>query len=56
MAAPQVSNLAAKLLAVSPRLTPLELVDLIKRGAGPSTEDPKILLINPRRSMELARR
>lgn len=56
MAAPQVSNLAAKLLAVSPRLTPLELVDLIKQGAGPSTEDPKILLINPRRSIELARR
>jgi DNA-binding NarL/FixJ family response regulator len=42
MAAPQVANLAAKLLALNPRLTPTQLIRLIARGAEPSAEDPKI--------------
>lgn len=56
MAAPQVANLAAKLLAVRPALTPTALVPLIRRGSQPSDDDPKLLMINPRRSIALARR
>ncbi len=56
MAAPQVANLAAKLLAVNPRLTPTDLIRLIAAGAEPSPEDPKVRLINPRKSLGLARR
>lgn len=56
MASPQVANLAAKLLAVRPALTPGALIRLIGRGSEPSAEDPKIRLINPRRSTALARR
>jgi subtilisin family serine protease len=52
MSAPQVSNLAAKLLTLSPRLKIAELVELIKKGADKS-EDGRILLINPRRSVQL---
>ena len=56
MASPQVANLAAKLLAVNPRLTATDVIRLISEGSEPSTEDPKIRLINPRKSLELARR
>jgi hypothetical protein len=55
MAAPQVANLAAKLLALNPRLTPTALIQLIAKGAEPSAEDPKIRLINPRKSLRLTR-
>jgi subtilisin family serine protease len=56
MAAPQVANLAAKLVAVNPRLRPTDLVRLIAEGSEPSEEDSKIRLINPHKSLELARR
>jgi subtilisin family serine protease len=56
MAAPQVANLAAKLLALKPRLTPTQLIRLIAQGAEPSAEDPNIRLINPRKSIALLRR
>jgi Subtilase family len=49
MSSPQVANLAAKLLAVSPSLTPAKVLALIREGA----EDK---LIHPARSMALARR
>ncbi len=55
MASPQVANLAAKLLAVNPRLSPADLIRLIAGGAEPSAEDPKVRLINPRKSLGLAR-
>jgi subtilisin family serine protease len=55
MAAPEVANLAGKLLAVNPRLTPTNVFRLIMDGSEPSSEDPKIRLINPRKSLELAR-
>lgn len=52
MAAPQVTNLAAKLLAISPGLTPPQLITLIREGADTS-EDGRRHLMNPRRSVEL---
>ncbi|MFN2975952.1 S8 family serine peptidase [Terriglobus aquaticus] len=52
MAAPQVTNLAAKLLAVDPKLTPPELISLIREGATTSA-DGKRHLIDPQRSMAL---
>ena len=55
MAAPQVTNLAAKLLALKPDLTVGQLRDAILAGAeekeiGPSK---RIKLLHPRRSLEL---
>lgn len=52
MAAPNVANLAAKLLAVTPGLTVAEVIDLIQQGAERSP-DGRINLINPKRSFEL---
>ncbi len=54
MAAPNATNLGAKLIALSSDLTPEEVVDLIVAGANPS-EDGRRTLINPRRSVELLR-
>ena len=53
MASPQVANLAAKMLAVNPRLEPAGIVQLIREGAAPSPEDPTVLLINPKRSLAM---
>lgn len=52
MAAPQVTNLAAKLLAINPRLTPVQLVALLRDGTSAS-EDGRRHLINPERSRQL---
>jgi subtilisin family serine protease len=52
MAAPNVANLAAKLLALEPALSVAQLTDLIQRGAARSP-DGRINLINPKRSVEL---
>jgi subtilisin family serine protease len=54
MAAPNVANLAGKLLALNPALTVAQLTELIQRGAERSS-DGRINLINPKRSLELAR-
>jgi subtilisin family serine protease len=56
MSSPNVANLAAKFLAVNPKLTPAEIIKLIADGAEPSTEDPKIRLINPKRSFALLKK
>ena len=53
MSSPQVANLAAKLLAVAPSLTPAKLISLIAQGAEPSAQEPKIKLIHPARTMAL---
>ncbi len=50
MAAPQVSNLAAKLLAVNPKLTPLQLIALITATADRS-DDGRRVLMNPKRAL-----
>jgi hypothetical protein len=52
MAAPQVTNLAAKLYAIDPSLQVADVIDLIKNGASPSP-DGTISLINPKRSVVL---
>ncbi|HEV7775645.1 MAG TPA: S8 family serine peptidase [Luteibacter sp.] len=54
IAAPQVTNLAAKLLALDPSLTPADVIRLIVDGASKS-DDGKRLLIDPKRSIALAR-
>jgi subtilisin family serine protease len=54
MAAPNVANLAAKLLALKPTLTVAEATELIQRGAERSA-DGRINLINPRKSVDLLR-
>ncbi len=48
---PNAANLAAKLLAIDPSLTPPEVIALIKSGASPNDEG--LLLINPKRSVDL---
>ena len=52
MASPNVVNLAAKLFALNPSLTPAQVIDLIKRGATPS-QDGRRHLIDEKRSVAL---
>jgi subtilisin family serine protease len=52
MASPNVTNLAAKLFALQPSLTPAQAIDLIKRGATTS-EDGRRHLIDEKRSVAL---
>lgn len=54
MASPNVANLAGKLLAVDPKLTVEQVIELIKLGADRSA-DGRFNLINPRRSLALLR-
>jgi hypothetical protein len=50
---PNVANLAAKILAVDPSLTPSEVIALIEKGADPNSEG--LPLMNPKRSMEMVK-
>jgi subtilisin family serine protease len=52
MAAPNVVNLAAKLFALDPALTPAQVMDLIRRGATAS-DDGRRHLIDEQRSVAL---
>jgi len=52
MAAPNVVNLAAKLIALDPALTPAQTIDLIRRGASTS-EDGRRHLVDEQRSVAL---
>lgn len=52
MSAPNAANLAAKLLAMDPALTPDDVIALIVEGAD-RTDDGRRVLMNPRRSLEL---
>ncbi len=52
MAAPNVVNLAAKLFALDPSLTPPQVIDLIKKGAS-TGEDGRRNLIDEKRSVAL---
>ncbi len=54
MAAPQVANLAGKLLAVYPKLSTGQLIDYIVRGCDRSDEG--FQLIHPKRSVQLLKR
>lgn len=54
MSAPTVANLAGKLLAVDPSLSPAKLRELIEGGCDEATTGERtVRLVNPRRSMEL---
>jgi subtilisin family serine protease len=55
MASPNVTNLAAKLFARDPALTPVQVRALILKGATKSA-DGKILLIDPKATLALLRR
>jgi len=52
MASPNVANLAAKLIALDPSLTPVQVIELIKKGATAS-EDGRLHLINAKASVAL---
>jgi subtilisin family serine protease len=52
MSSPQAANLAAKLFALEPSLTPVETIDLIIQGADESP-DGRFLLMNPQHSVML---
>jgi subtilisin family serine protease len=52
MASPNVANLAAKLFALNPSLTPVQVIDLIEKGATTS-EDGRLHLINTKASVGL---
>jgi subtilisin family serine protease len=54
MASPNVTNLATKLFALHPSLTPDQVIQLIREGATAS-EDGRRHLINPKRSVEILR-
>jgi subtilisin family serine protease len=53
MASPQVANLAAKLLAVNPKLTPVQLIRLIE-GTAERSADGRRNLVNPRKALAQA--
>ena len=53
MAAPQATNLAAKMFAVNPKLTPTEVIAII-RATSDKTADGRRILINPRKAMAAA--
>ena len=53
MAAPQVVNLAAKILAVKPKLTPPQVIALI-RDTADKTADGRRTLINPKKALAAA--
>jgi len=55
MAAPNAANVAAKMLAVNPDLTTQQLIDLIGAGADPMPGQEGRFIINPRKSVEMAR-
>lgn len=50
MASPQVVNLAAKILAIDPKLTPEEVIGLIRNNAD-KTADGRRTLINPKKTI-----
>ncbi|MCW5634036.1 MAG: S8 family serine peptidase [Rubrivivax sp.] len=54
MAAPQVANLAAKLLAIDPELTPPQVIEVIVQTAE-RTADGRRNLIHPKRAVEVVR-
>jgi subtilisin family serine protease len=51
MASPQIANLAAKLLAVNPKLTPPQVIKLI-RDTAEKTPDGRRTLVNPKKALQ----
>ena len=55
MAAPQVANLAAKILAVNPKLAPPDVIRIVRETAE-KTADGRRTLIHPRNALAAAER
>jgi subtilisin family serine protease len=55
MAAPQVANLAGKILAVNPALTPPQVIEIIVSTAD-KTADGRRTLVNPKKALQAALR
>ena len=55
MASPQVVNVAAKMLALKPNLQPKEVISLIEKGSDTLPENPKLRLINPKKTLDLVK-
>jgi subtilisin family serine protease len=56
MASPNVANLAAKLIAIDPTLTPPDVIELILGGCDTQTQGTQTMhVVNPKRSVELLR-
>ena len=54
MASPNAANLAGKILAVDPTLTPPQVIKLMKKGADKKkVGDTKFLLMNPKKTLDL---
>jgi subtilisin family serine protease len=51
MSSPAVVNLAGKIIAVEPYLTPQEVIDLIMEGATPRDGDENFRLLHPKNTM-----
>jgi subtilisin family serine protease len=52
MASPETANLAAKLFALDPKLSPGDVIGLIKDGLDTNPNDKRIQLLNPAKSIE----
>ena len=52
MASPEVANLAAKLFALDPKLSPGDVIGLIKDGLDANPHDSRISLLDPKKSVE----
>ena len=55
MASPQVANLAAKMLAVNAKLTPVEVIAIIRETAE-KTSDGRRILIHPAKAVAAAQK
>lgn len=53
MAAPNVANLAGKMVALKPKLTPGDIIDLIKKGSDRVEGEHPYLLLNPKATLAL---
>lgn len=52
MASPQVANVAAKMLAINPKLSPTEIINIIKNTSTSDPEGKGLLLIHPKNAVE----
>ncbi|UCE59936.1 MAG: S8 family serine peptidase [Phycisphaerales bacterium] len=57
MASPNVANLAAKLIAMDPTLTPTKVIELIKSGSDKKEAgENSFLLLNPKKTVDMLQR
>jgi subtilisin family serine protease len=56
MASPNALNLAAKLFALDPELTPGQVIELMKKGSTPREGDETLLLVDQKQSVEMLKK